>query len=246
VYDGGQIWKLFLYSYVAWYYTTFDFSYTTYNLLRKLKRRIILIFRHCFFSVAGLVASCRFSDLVQCMMGVNSHVYGGGQMSVWAQPFSTYHGNICSAHVVFMPTWMPKRPHNVDLTKDEDCDMLSYGACNPFHLQNFTEAPGGAGGSYLWACGACCVPHHFVNCVCCSGLAASSKFGARGSNQHFHWTWKLCVYGYVDEYYTTYNCIVIDYTTYKWSDVTCKCLVRLNDIWYYKILYDKYFLLCDT
>jgi len=65
-------------------------------------------------------------------MGANSHVCGGGQMSVRAKPFSTYHGKICPDHVVFMPTWMPKRPRDVDLTKDEDCDMLSYGACNSF------------------------------------------------------------------------------------------------------------------
>jgi len=100
---------------------------------------------------------------------------------------------ISADHVVFMPLWMPKRPRNVDLTKDEDCDMLSYGARSPFHLHNFTEAPGGAGGSYLWACSACCAPHHFVSCVCCSGLGASSNFGVGGSNQHLNWTLKLRV-----------------------------------------------------
>jgi len=80
-------------------------------------------------------------------MGANSLVCGGGQMSVRAQPFSTYQGQICLNHVVFMPTWMTKRPRDVDLTKDKDCDMLSYGASNPFHLHQFTEAPSGAGGS---------------------------------------------------------------------------------------------------
>jgi len=80
-------------------------------------------------------------------MGANSPVCGGEKISVRAQPFSTYHGQICSDHVIFMPTWMPKQPRDVELTKDEDCDMLSYGACIPFHLHKFTEAPGGAGGS---------------------------------------------------------------------------------------------------
>jgi len=121
----------------------------------------VLAIRHP--AVAGQVGAYPFSVLVSDTIGVNSHVYAGGQMSVRAQPFSTYHGKICSDHVVFMPTWMPKRPRDVDLTKEEDCDMLSYGVWQPFHLQPFIEAAGGAGGLYLWACGACCVPHHIVS-----------------------------------------------------------------------------------
>jgi len=36
-----SIWKLHVYLYVAFYQTTHNFSYTTYNLLKKLKRYII-------------------------------------------------------------------------------------------------------------------------------------------------------------------------------------------------------------
>jgi len=49
------------------------------------------------------------------------------QMSIRAQPFSTDHGKQCSDHVVFMPTWMPKLPKDLDLTQDVDCELLSYG-----------------------------------------------------------------------------------------------------------------------
>ena len=45
-----------------------------------------------------------------------------------AQPFSTYHGKICSDHVIFILTWMPKRVQDLDLRNDADCELLSYGA----------------------------------------------------------------------------------------------------------------------
>jgi len=41
---------------------------------------------------------------------------------------------------------MPKRPRDVDLTREEDSDMLGYGAWNPCHLQHFTDGMDGAGG----------------------------------------------------------------------------------------------------
>jgi len=50
------------------------------------------------------------------------------QMCIRAQPFSTYHGKICSDHVIFIPNWMPKRVQDVDLRNDADCEWLSYGA----------------------------------------------------------------------------------------------------------------------
>ena len=50
------------------------------------------------------------------------------QMCIRAQPFSTYHGKICSDHVLFIPTWMPKRVQDLDLRNEADCELLSYGA----------------------------------------------------------------------------------------------------------------------
>jgi len=50
------------------------------------------------------------------------------QMCIRAQPFSTYHGKIFSDHVIFIPTWMPKRVQDLDLCNDADCELLSYGA----------------------------------------------------------------------------------------------------------------------
>ena len=50
------------------------------------------------------------------------------QMCIRAQPFSKYHGKICSNHVIFIPTWMPKRAQDLDLHSDADCELLSYGA----------------------------------------------------------------------------------------------------------------------
>jgi len=41
---------------------------------------------------------------------------------------------------------MPKRPRDVDLTREEDPNMLGYGAWNPCHLQHFTDGMGGAVG----------------------------------------------------------------------------------------------------
>ena len=49
-------------------------------------------------------------------------------MSIRAQPFSTYHGKICSDHVIFIPTWMPKRAQALDRRNDADFELLSYGA----------------------------------------------------------------------------------------------------------------------
>ena len=48
------------------------------------------------------------------------------QMCIQAQPFSTYHSKICSDHVIFIPTWMPKRVQKLDLRHDADCELLSY------------------------------------------------------------------------------------------------------------------------
>ena len=50
------------------------------------------------------------------------------QMCIQAQPFSTYHGKICSDHVIFILTWMPKKVQDLDLRNDADCELLSYGA----------------------------------------------------------------------------------------------------------------------
>jgi len=50
------------------------------------------------------------------------------QMCIRAQLFSTYHGKICSDHVLFIPTWMPKRVQDLDLRNDADCELLGYGA----------------------------------------------------------------------------------------------------------------------
>jgi len=50
------------------------------------------------------------------------------QMCIWAQPFSTYHGKICSDRLLFIPTWMPKQVQDLDLRNDADCELLSYGA----------------------------------------------------------------------------------------------------------------------
>ena len=49
-------------------------------------------------------------------------------MCIRAQPFSTYYTNICSDHVIFISTWMPKRVQDLDLRNDADCELLSYGA----------------------------------------------------------------------------------------------------------------------
>ena len=49
------------------------------------------------------------------------------QMCIRAQPFSTYHSKICSDHVLFIPTWMPKRVQDLDL-RNGDCELLRYGA----------------------------------------------------------------------------------------------------------------------
>jgi len=64
---------------------------------------------------------------VQYNEDVNSYAHGGVQMSMRAQLFSTYNGKICSDQVVFMPTWVPKRLQDMDLTKGENCEMFSYG-----------------------------------------------------------------------------------------------------------------------
>jgi len=50
------------------------------------------------------------------------------QMCIRAQPFSTYHGKMCSNHVIFIPTWITKRAQDIDLRNDADCELLSYGA----------------------------------------------------------------------------------------------------------------------
>ena len=50
------------------------------------------------------------------------------QMCIRAQPFSTYHSKICSDHVFFIPTWIPKRVQDLDLRNEADCVLLSYGA----------------------------------------------------------------------------------------------------------------------
>ena len=50
------------------------------------------------------------------------------QTCIRAQPLSTYYGKICSDHVIFIPTWMPKRVQDLDLRNDADCKLLSYGA----------------------------------------------------------------------------------------------------------------------
>jgi hypothetical protein len=50
------------------------------------------------------------------------------QMCIRAQPFSTHHTKICSDHVIFIPTWMPKRVQDLDLRNNADCELLSYGA----------------------------------------------------------------------------------------------------------------------
>jgi len=49
------------------------------------------------------------------------------QMFVRAQPFTKYHEKICSDHLVFMPTWMAKQLHDMNLTNEADCTLLSYG-----------------------------------------------------------------------------------------------------------------------
>jgi len=49
------------------------------------------------------------------------------QMCIRAQPFSTYHSKICSDHVLFIPTWIPKRVQDLDL-RNEWFELLSYGA----------------------------------------------------------------------------------------------------------------------
>jgi len=49
-------------------------------------------------------------------------------MCIRAQPFSTYHSKICSDHVLFIPTWMPKRVQDLDLRNEADCELLSYDA----------------------------------------------------------------------------------------------------------------------
>jgi len=49
-------------------------------------------------------------------------------MCIRAQPFPTYHAKICSDHVIFIPTWMPKRVQDLDLRNDAECELLSYGA----------------------------------------------------------------------------------------------------------------------
>ena len=55
--------------------------------------------------------------------------HGVMQVSIQAQPFSTYLGKNCSDRVLFMPTWMPKRTRDLDLRQDgADCQLLSYGA----------------------------------------------------------------------------------------------------------------------
>ena len=48
-------------------------------------------------------------------------------MCIRTQPFSTYHGKIRSDHVLFIPTWMPKRVQDLDL-RNGDCELLRYGA----------------------------------------------------------------------------------------------------------------------
>jgi len=50
------------------------------------------------------------------------------QINIQAQPLSTYHGKICYDHVIFIPTWMPKRVQDLDLRNIADCELLSYGA----------------------------------------------------------------------------------------------------------------------
>ena len=58
------------------------------------------------------------------------HIKNNGVVhkSIRAQPFSTYHGKTCSDHVIFIPTWMPKRAQDLDLRHDADYQLLSYGA----------------------------------------------------------------------------------------------------------------------
>ena len=63
-------------------------------------------------------------QLFFCRESPENHHTNVTQMCIRAQPFSTYHGKICSDHVLFIPTWMPKR----DLRNEADCELLSYGA----------------------------------------------------------------------------------------------------------------------
>ena len=63
-----------------------------------------------------------------CRDSPQNHHTNVTQMCIRAQPFSTYHGKICSDHVLFIPTWMPKRVQDLDLRNEADCELLSYGA----------------------------------------------------------------------------------------------------------------------
>jgi len=56
-----------------------------------------------------------------------AHLQNISQMSVRAQPFTKYHEKICSDHMVFMPTWMAKQPHDMNLANEADFKLLSYG-----------------------------------------------------------------------------------------------------------------------
>jgi len=49
------------------------------------------------------------------------------QTSVCAQPFTKYHEKICLDHMVFIPTWMAKQPHDMNLADEADYKLLSYG-----------------------------------------------------------------------------------------------------------------------
>ena len=81
----------------------------------------VLAIRHP--AVAGQVGAYPFSVLVSDTIGVNSHVYAGGQMSVRAQPFSTYHGKICSDHVHTHYQQMQSIHFSRPLSPMNMCDM---------------------------------------------------------------------------------------------------------------------------
>jgi len=66
------------------------------------------------FFVVGIRLKTIIPMLHRCVFGPN--------------PFSTYHSKICSDHVLFIPTWIPKRVQDLDLRNEADCELLSYGA----------------------------------------------------------------------------------------------------------------------
>ena len=104
---------------------TSEFCFYADSPRNLLSRHIHVIYMSTIFFCTDSPQNCQFFCCRDSPQNNHTNVT---QMCIRAQTFSTYHSKICSDHVLFIPTWIPKRVQDLDLCNEADCVLLSYGA----------------------------------------------------------------------------------------------------------------------